>query len=193
MIGLIVFLLTALANAQTAESVDFMRKLGKQALVYENTIDQTKMVVLHSHPELAHAFEALLARGLAFEMPEGGIVLRASVTQGDIDAAIARKGFVLSKEVRQLKVGVIDLQSGQLWQKRINWALGIAIVIVFFMALKNNQDDNEIPTRTNKLQTDFDGVVRTARVPPKRLYNNRASTIKSGEISPPIRKEGAKQ
>ncbi len=141
-----------------------------------------------------HAFEALLARGLAFEIPEGGIVLRASVTQGDIDAAIARKGFVLSKEVRQLKVGVIDLQSGQLWQKRINWALGIAIVIVFFMALKNNQDDNEIPTRTNKLQTDFDGVVRTARVPPKRLYNNRASTIKSGgEISPPIRKEGAKQ
>lgn len=160
---LVFCVLLASAQAQTLES---MQEVGKKAKVFKSITDQEVMVTIDTNPELAHAFEALLARGLARELPEGGIRLRSDITQADINAALARKSWAISLEVRKLRNEVSRIDEdvknlGQKWnlQNSLNWIFGLAIFALF--AILAYQSRNALmgilPKNKEQIQTKKEG------------------------------------
>lgn len=136
-----------------------MQQVGEKAKVFKNISDGEIMVRLDNNPELAHAFEALLARGLARELPEGGIRLRSDVTQADINAAIARKSWAISLEVRKLRSEVSRIDEGvkalnQKWstQAKLNWIFGLTIfaIIAFLLSPKRETLKKLLPKKQEK-------------------------------------------
>lgn len=85
------------------------------------------VVLVPARPELGHALEALVNRGLAVPTAKG-VQLRPELTQTELDAALARKGWAVSAEVRRNREAITGLTVFRDRQVGLNWLFGASLV-----------------------------------------------------------------
>lgn len=125
---LIVTALTIALPASAEETVTLatLTEAAKTATVGRDSAGKV-VVMVPTRPELGHAMEALVNRGLAVPTSKG-IQLRPELTQTELEAALARKGWAVAEEVRRNRTAIAGLQAFVANQVGLNWIFGLSIV-----------------------------------------------------------------
>lgn len=136
------------ASAEETVTLATLTEAAKTATVGRDSAGKV-VVMVPTRPELGHAMEALVNRGLAVPTSKG-IQLRPELTQTELDAALARKGWAVSEEVRKNRLAIQGLQAFVANQIGLNWVFGLSILGLAFATFRKRTSITEPQPRPNQ-------------------------------------------